>query len=665
MKPEQSFQHTLREISVNRANPCELVRELVSNAYDARASEIAIFPLIQRRGLAFFDNGVGLSVNEKDRRNNVLPYVAFFSIGRGTKNSGEQIGYKCQGSKLCFASRRFSVITRCQGEGPWRWKTIENPKQSLDLDYDLTPATTETPWVVLREQILIAPDERTKAILDALSEDFFRVPGRTGTLLIIEDFETDDYNHYFSVADPDSNYLYNYLRFYTAHGDVRRIAAKEHGFRASDVKAVRSVLRPESRCDLKLWLVEKHLAAGRLTSIPQGWPYLSPPQERPESPAEVHQLRNGRFFARHATVFKYADRYYSLILAVDGNRRAHERYEALGRRGSARCGLRLSDQRGVILASNGIPVCPYPALLDEPLLKDWSILQEGAEHYVLFIEGLFELVTNRDALAPSSLAVLRDQSFLEQVRTFLQQVRQSKEGEVLAQLLERLNRETTRHREDQYIENNSRLRAELPQRESFLIQDVPAIAGKRFFSPVQGEEHFVGALYTLFAHLCPARHPLRECWARPITFHGLGIDAIAVGDEERPLANGNLLSLEYKFQFRPDDEFNHPLNITDRIVCWDARLPEPGTVVSDSYKYDATVKEIITFEGRTLGFVLNDVRHRHDLMHLSHEVTVLCLRELLQATFTVQLRPGVRGSTGPWKTVKPSAPPPRRPLTRA
>lgn len=97
MHPEQSFEHTLREISVNRDDPCELVRELISNSYDAGAKNIHIVPLYEQRGLIFFDDGCGLSQSPKDAVRGVLPYVAFFSIGKGTKTQGEQIGYKCQG----------------------------------------------------------------------------------------------------------------------------------------------------------------------------------------------------------------------------------------------------------------------------------------------------------------------------------------------------------------------------------------------------------------------------------------------------------------------------------------------------------------------------------------------------------------------------------------
>ena len=636
--PQQSFQHTLREISVNRANPCELARELVSNSYDADATEILVFPLVQKRGLLFFDNGVGLSMSDKDKKNDVTPYVAFFSIGKGTKTAGQQIGYKCQGSKLCFAARRFSVITRCAGEQGYHWKIIDNPKQTLDIQYDISAAETTTPWLVLRDKILPDADERTTAVLKNLDEVFFRKKFAQGTLLVIEEFETDSYDAYFSVEEPTRNYLYNYIRYYTAHGDVRRIS-KEGGFAPSDVKAVRGLIRPDRRVDLQLWIVDNK-DRGTLAHIPQGWHYLPPPEEKTESPAVVHQLRNGRFYARHSTTFKYADRHYSIILAIDGNRRALEGYEELGRRGSKRCGITISDLRGVLLASNGITVCPFRQLFDLPLLEDWKILQDGAEHFTLIIDGNFELVTNRDALAPSSLAILRDQEFTKQIRSFLQNIQQSKEGDIFAQLLDRLNRETTRHEENQYIENNNRLRRELTERDTFKIKGIPALDKRPFFAPERGEEHFVGALYTMFAHLIAPGHPLAHYWIRPLTFAGLGIDALAVEDEGKPFTNGNLKSIEYKFSFSVEAGFNHPLSVTDRIICWEMTAPNEGDELQDSYKYKGIIRENIVHDGHLLGVVIRDIQNRFELRDLSHHVPVLSLRALLEASFDVTFRPG-------------------------
>lgn len=58
--------------------------------------------------------------------------------------------------------------------------------------------------------------------------------------------------------------------------------------------------------------------------------------------------------------------------------------------------------RGVLLSSNGIVVSKFNQLLNHPLLEGWRVLQDGSEHYALIIDGDFELMTNRDAVAPTS-----------------------------------------------------------------------------------------------------------------------------------------------------------------------------------------------------------------------------------------------------------------------
>lgn len=44
--PDISYTHVLSELSVNRKDPCEVIRELISNSYDAQASIIEIYPLL-------------------------------------------------------------------------------------------------------------------------------------------------------------------------------------------------------------------------------------------------------------------------------------------------------------------------------------------------------------------------------------------------------------------------------------------------------------------------------------------------------------------------------------------------------------------------------------------------------------------------------------------
>ena len=64
MQPRIEFKHVLGELSVNRHDPCEVLRELISNSYDANATKIIYSPLNEERGLIFYDNGSGLNTTK-------------------------------------------------------------------------------------------------------------------------------------------------------------------------------------------------------------------------------------------------------------------------------------------------------------------------------------------------------------------------------------------------------------------------------------------------------------------------------------------------------------------------------------------------------------------------------------------------------------------------
>ena len=644
--PQQSFQHTLREISVNRHDPCELIRELVSNSYDALASHIWIFPLHQKKGILFIDDGDGLSEDKIAEKNGITPYVAFFSIGKGTKTEGEQIGYKCQGSKLCFASRRFSLLTRCKGESSWRWLSVQNPKEILSEKYDLSPEKTSSPLQKIQE-ILSPIDERTRPIIDSLKK-LFESKLVKGTILIIEDFEVENFESFFSTQRP--SYLYEYIRLYTAHGDTRLIN-KIQGFKPRDVTAVTSTIKRHLTPSVQLWM-EKEDGTTELLDVPNGWPYLVAPKKTDppaDNPEEVSQLRKGRFWARYATAFKFDGRWYSLILAIDGKRRTLDEYDTLGRQSDRRSGIRLSDQRGVILSSQGVRICGFPDLFEEPLLAEWKILSEGWDHFAFIIDGPFELVTNRNNPAHHALQVLQNSAFLTKVADFLRSTTKEADGPILQNLLNRLSRETTIYEENQYLDRNRKMKESIANRPQFSLTEIPTLKDRWFVAPLEGEEHFVGALYTLFSHLIDLSHPLSLYWKRPLTFSASGIDAIAVQDEMNPFNPEKLLSLEYKYRFSTSDEFNHPLNITNRVICWDLVKPEVGETIRDTYSYLGTVKSLISANGIDFGCEISDLRHKHGGRDISHTILVLSLREILKQSFKTEWRSppkSLNGSNG-------------------
>lgn len=636
MYPQQSFQHTMKEIAVNREDPCELVRELISNAYDADATKILVFPYFEKSGLVFWDNGLGLSQAKKDEVNGIVPYAAFFSIGKTTKPRGTKIGYKCQGSKLCFASARVTVLTRCAGEPNWRWKTIDNPRQTLDTDYPLKPETTDAPWQFLRDKIFRDPDERTRIITTTLDEDFFRKEFLKGTLIVVEQFDVEDYDKYFSVDAEQTSYVYNYIRLLTAHGDVRRIDFANNGFTEMDRNTVLShgVTAP---AELRLLMQED--GALKLVSVPPYWPYLPVQDGAPEAtpPALVNRLRDGRFHARYATSFKHVGQSYTLILAVDGRRRALDEYRQLGRQRNRGCGIPLSSQRGTFLASHGVKICAYNELFGEPSLKEFEVLRYLTEHHVFLINGNFELTTSRNAPSPESRRVLKDAGFVEKIREFLESTRNKHpKRQVFKELVEVLRREQTLQREEQYQKMMADVKKDLPTRNQFSIEGLDALKGKWFYEPARGEENFVGALYTLFSHVVPDGHTLRNYWIRPLTFHSFGIDAVACTDEARVVETAQYL--EYKHTFSTDMEFNHPFSITKTIVCWDFVAPKKGDGIADSYNYVAQVGDMIEHNGQQLGFYLEDIRLRSGLNAIGGRIAVLSLKRLIRNTFQLKER---------------------------
>lgn len=97
------------EIANDFANPLDLVREAISNALDARASNVSIlFSTVQEQGettllIALGDDGEGMS--ESDLQ-------SFFDLGNSTRRGDQTtIGEKGHGTKIYFNSRVVEVVT--------------------------------------------------------------------------------------------------------------------------------------------------------------------------------------------------------------------------------------------------------------------------------------------------------------------------------------------------------------------------------------------------------------------------------------------------------------------------------------------------------------------------------------------------------------------------
>lgn len=579
LTPQVDFAHVLKEISINSNDPCEVIRELISNAYDAQAKNIWYASLKDANGFIFCDDGEGLS---KEDQNGISAYESFFSIGKSTKlKGGDSIGYKCQGAKLCFASGSVTVITKTQEEEKWRVISIDDPRSKLNLHMDITPNESTEPWTVLSKRFSTSSQDTADA-LKWFSAKFFKEHFTSGTLILVQNLDVENYANYFTRNEKDSSYLINYIKFCTRHGSVRGITA-EHGFPVQGM----------TRFGPEKYFATLYVKIGKTwETVDPGYPYLKKPQKGHETttnPLELARLSDGKFYYRNAKSFTTGGGKFSVILAVDGNRRALDGYSELDRRGGdgKRSGMRLADQRGVFLAVNGVKVCAYPKILSK--MPEYSVLVDDSKarsHFLLIIDGPFELTTSRNSVSGNANSILNGSDFALKLKKVLDEF--SDKSQVFGGLIQRLKKEITTQSTEAQLENVEAAKNAISRRERFTIT-YSSRSKEVFLSPQPGEEYLVGVLY---ANLGRAAEKNKELWKKILTFSTQGIDSIACNQEkQRPFNPSNLVTVEYKYQFDSTGEFNHMFATVDYIVAWQVKLQDQDTV-KDKYGCSGEVSQI-------------------------------------------------------------------------
>jgi hypothetical protein len=551
--------------------------------------------------------------------NGVTPWVAFFSIGKSTKKKGESIGYKCQGSKLCFACSRIFVATKHEeGVATWYFKSIDNPRNNLDTSFDITPIATED----ISSQIsnfFTSPSAATDVAIKSLQE---KLPGlKTGTLIIIDGLDTENFGKYFALGNKaEDSYVYNYLRFNTRHGDTRFIT-KDQGFTGSHIKQVAGNAHA-----LKLTVLSKK----KQIDVPFGYPYLSTTDQDPnvKLPSQISRLRDGRFFSRAAKTFSVSGATYSIVFAIDGNRRAHEEYKYLDRKGKAMSGIRLGDHRGPFISVKGIKICKHPDLLTS--IPEYQILAEGdsPSHYILVLDGDFDVVTNRNSLSKKAFDTLNDPLFVNQIKKFLDSLRTS--DKVFAELLLRLKRESSENLLNDQIETLTTSRNALKTRERFRVKTADGQT-HLFISPQPGEEYLVGVLYATLGNLVPKDSPYLNYWQKIVTFSTQGIDSLALKDPASgtPLNEANIIAVEYKYEFNNSGPFNHALAVVDYIVAWNVDL-NVANKIRDTFTCFGDIKDQDTKDG--LEWDIHNIENDEG-GQFKQVIKVVCLKKLIQKTF--------------------------------
>lgn len=650
IQPRISYEHVLRELSVNREDPCEIIRELISNAYDAGATEIKYFPVVDKKGFIFWDNGEGMGMDNVPP-NDVSGYQAFFSIGLSTRTPGKHVGYKCQGSKLCFASNRITIVTRCNGELSWRFISINDPRSNLSnpQSNDITPKNLDDPTAAIIKLFGSQPHVGVLPIVQQVKDIFSGDPA-SGTIIFVEELDVGQeiYSKYFTTVHDatgkhDLSYIWNYVRLCTKHGDVRILNSSQTGFSATSEKELRPAFTPAK---LSIWTSSDYDNEG-LTEIPPGFWYLPLPKDICKSPAEVIQWDSARFSARFAGRFTYLNRSYEWILAIDGKRKAQDDYYTLDRQGraGARSGYPFKKIRGCYLAAEGVKVCEFPGLFDQD--GEYAILANPKAHgqYLFILNGGFKLRANRNGITSEDAVILENVGFKRFLCQKIEDAVKSsaptgtpkvQHQQIFDELIKRLGNEIHELARQKESEKIQRLRDQLPRRERFTLTSGP-LKGKSFVSPIRSEENWVGALYSMLCLTVDPTTPQKDLWVRPVTMSGVSLDAFALPVDSDDFS-GKFVSVEYKYAFDRGDEFNHPLYEVDYIICWEfaeslEALLQPKHI-EDTYECGGwSKKPILDSSGTPLYYEISDIARIGNNPINKHPIKVISLKSLINETF--------------------------------
>lgn len=173
-----------KEIALNIVNPLEVIREGISNSFDADAKYISIVAKRDEKGnfiLEIYDDGIGMDLENIHK---------FFNLGDSQKTT-LGIGEKGLGTKTYYKSDKITVFTRTKGGIAYK-------------------ATMDKPWYRLIN------GEVPEYIIEELnySENI------TGTKVVIENYKVDNPEKYFNYDT-----MKDYILWFTAGGSFRNLFA--------------------------------------------------------------------------------------------------------------------------------------------------------------------------------------------------------------------------------------------------------------------------------------------------------------------------------------------------------------------------------------------------------------------------------------------------------
>lgn len=359
INPQVNAEAEFYEIVNDFGDPREIIREAISNSFDAGASELSVaFEVEEVSGypalvITIEDNGRGMDREVLARDFWGLGY----STSRGKK---ETIGEKGHGTKIFLRSQKVEVFT--QTESSAHYSICDRPFESLARKQMHAPGIREIP----------------------------RTSQGTGTRIIVTGYNQNERSKF------RQEMLEDYVRWFTKVGSVENVFGRER------------------HADFKLKL--KGVGEEDFVTIPFG--HVFPPEsddintlfdEKGESAAD-HYVR--RFVWKSQQLERYPDVRVDIVISVEGDLVKKAYNPMLRDRNRSDTGrYRVQDRYGLWLCKDYIPVTQ---------VNSWVSTFGTGPNSVALLHGFIncqqlKLTANRGDIANT------DPNVLEELKRFIQQ----------------------------------------------------------------------------------------------------------------------------------------------------------------------------------------------------------------------------------------------------
>ena len=360
------------EIANDFANPLDLVREAISNAFDATANEIRMsFETDVQGGETVFviritDNGSGMDKSGLQ---------SFFDLGNSTRRGdADAIGEKGHGTKVYFNSKKLVVDT--QRDGTRRIATLDSPFARLH--------SREIPSVTVTE-------EKSETL-------------ETGTTISIYAYNNNRRERF--THDRIRDHIYWFTKF----GSVERQFEKD------------------TFSDVKLQLMG--LDRDSFETLEFGHPF---PEESADADAlfNTHSIQAPKFYSRRITKTGHLPRHpeirYSSIFSIEGSKVKYDSNPMLRRSGwvAPEGAYTIQERYGLWLCKDFIPV---------QRKNEW-ITTKGSEFtklHAFFNCQSLKLTANRGSVENTPAEILQD--IEDVVRKIYEEIIESKDWLALSYL---------------------------------------------------------------------------------------------------------------------------------------------------------------------------------------------------------------------------------------